>query len=72
MPVVNCRTQMKNPDAALCLLLLLGACSPHDDATPAPKIFQEQRDALDKAKTVDPAAQQQDEAQRKAIEQQTQ
>jgi len=62
---------MKNPGAALCLLLLLGACSPSDNATPAPKILPEQRDALDKAKMVDPASQQQDEAQRRAIEQQT-
>ncbi len=63
---------MKNSGAALGVLLLLGACSPHDNETPAPKIFLEQRDALDKAKAVDPASQQQDEAQRKAIEQQTQ
>lgn len=61
-----------NRTAALCALLLLGACSPNNDQTPPPKVFKEQRDVLDKAKTVDPAQQQQDEAQRKAIEQQTQ
>jgi hypothetical protein len=55
---------------ALCLLLLLGACSP-SNTTPAPKLFKEQRDILDKAKAIDPALQQQSEDQRKAIEQQT-
>lgn len=54
----------------LCTVLLLGACGQGDNP-PAPKLFQEQRDALDKAKAVDPAAQKQDEEQRKALEQQT-
>jgi major membrane immunogen (membrane-anchored lipoprotein) len=54
----------------LCTLLLLGACG-QSDAQPAPKLFKDQRDALDKAKTIDPAMQKQDEEQRKAIEQQT-
>ncbi|MFA5825483.1 MAG: hypothetical protein WC825_05865 [Gallionellaceae bacterium] len=59
--------------ATLCALLLLGACSPsNEEKAPAPKLFEEQRDALDKAKTVNPAQQQQDEEQRKAIEKQTQ
>jgi len=58
--------------AALCAILLLGACSPGNDPTPPPKLLKEQRDVLDKSKTVDPAQQQQDEAQRKEIEQQTQ
>ena len=59
--------------ATLCALLLLGACSPNkEEKTPPPKLFEEQRDALDKAKTVNPAQQQQDEEQRKAIEKQTQ
>lgn len=58
--------------AALCsLLLLVAACSP-EEKNPPTKLFEEQRNALDKAKTVDPAQQKQDEEQRKAIEQQTQ
>jgi hypothetical protein len=56
----------------LCALLLLGACSPNNNETPAPKLFKDQREALDKAKAVDPAQQKQDEEQKKAIEQQTQ
>lgn len=56
----------------LCALLLLSACSPNDNETPAPKLFKDQRDVLDKAKTVDPALQKQDEEQRKAMEQQSQ
>ena len=56
----------------LCTLLLLAACSPNDNETPAPKLFKDQRDALDKAKAVEPAQQKQDEEQRKAIEQQAQ
>ncbi len=55
----------------LCALLLLSACGKSEDQ-PAPKLFKDQRDVLDKAKTVDPAQQKQDEEQRKAIEQQTQ
>lgn len=61
---MTCRT------ATICILLLLGACSP-DNNTPA-KPFEKQRDALDKAHAVDAAQQQQAEAQRKAIDQQTQ
>lgn len=56
---------------ALFTILLLNACNP-SDTTPSPKLFKEQRDALDKAKAVDPALQQQSEEQRKTIEQQTQ
>jgi major membrane immunogen (membrane-anchored lipoprotein) len=56
--------------ALLCALLLLGACGKSDNP-PVPKLFKDQRDVLDKAKTVDPAMQKQDEEQRKAIEQQT-
>lgn len=55
----------------LCSLLLLSACGKSDDQ-PAPKLFQDQREVLDKAKAVDPALQKQDEEQRKAIEQQAQ
>jgi protein involved in sex pheromone biosynthesis len=59
---------VKNLIVALCALMMLGACSPGNNETPAPKIFKQQRDALDKAKAVEPAQQQQDEAQRKASE----
>lgn len=58
---------------ALCTLLLLTACSPgNEEKTPPPKLFKEQRDALDKAKAVDAAQQEQAEKQRKEMEQQTQ
>lgn len=53
-------------------LLLLIACGPNDNEPPPPKLFEDQRDALDKAKALDPALQKQDEEQRKAIEQQAQ
>ena len=52
------------------LLLLLSACSP-SNTTPLPKLFNEQRDALDQAKTIEAAQQQQAEKQHKAIDQQT-
>jgi len=61
---MSCRT------TALCLFLLLTACSPHDSNTPAPKLFKEQRDILDKAKAVDGVVRQQGEEQRKAAEKQ--
>lgn len=54
----------------LCALFLLGGCG-KSDTQPAPKLFKDQIDVLDKAKTVDPALQKQDEEQRKTIEQQT-
>ena len=54
----------------MCASLLLGACGQSDNP-PAPKLFKDQRDVLDKSKTVDPAMQKQDEEQRKEIEQQT-
>lgn len=67
--LVKTRTEMiTNLTAALCALLMLTACSPSNDETPAPKMFKQQRDVLDKAKAVEPAQQQQDEAQRKASE----
>lgn len=57
----------------LCMLLLLGACTPDkNEGTPRPKLFEEQRNALDQAKAVNAEQQKQDEAQRKAVEQQTQ
>ena len=52
-------------------LLLLSSCGQSDNQ-PAPKLYKDQRDVLDKAKAVDHALQQQDEAQRKEIEKQTQ
>jgi hypothetical protein len=52
---------------------MCSACSPsHREDTPPPQLFEEQRAALDKAKTVDGTQQKQDEEQRKAAEQQTQ
>lgn len=56
---------------ALLTLLLFNACSP-SETTPPAKLFKEQRDALDQAKAVDTAQQQQADEQRKLIEQQTQ
>ncbi|BBI98961.1 hypothetical protein FGKAn22_06540 [Ferrigenium kumadai] len=58
--------------AALCALLSLAACSPKNDQPPAPKLFEEPRNALDKAKATDAEQQKQAEEQRKAMEQQTQ
>jgi major membrane immunogen (membrane-anchored lipoprotein) len=54
----------------LCALLLLGACG-KSETQPAPKLFKDQIEVLDKAKAVDPALQKQDDEQRKSIEQQT-
>ncbi|OIR07684.1 hypothetical protein GALL_99660 [mine drainage metagenome] len=62
---MTCRTAV-----LLCASLLLGACGQGDNP-PAPKLFKDQRDALDKAKAIDPAMQKQDDEQRKSIEQQT-
>ena len=57
--------------APLLCALLLTACSPSDNDPPPPKLFESQRDALDKAKTLDAEQQKQAEEQRKAMEQQT-
>jgi len=54
--------------ALLCAILLLSACGPGGKDAPPPKLFQDQRDVLDKAKAVDSALQKQDEEQRKEIE----
>lgn len=56
----------------LCTLLLLAACKPGDNQPPAPKLFEEQRGTVDKAKAVEDTQQQQAEEQKKAIEQQSQ
>lgn len=50
--------------------LLLQACSP--DNTPKTKLFEEQRNALDKAKAVDSTMQQQTQQSRENEEKQTQ
>ena len=54
-----------------CLTLLLSACG-QNDSQPAPKLYAEQRGALDKARAVEAQQKQQNEAQRTAVEQQTQ
>jgi len=59
--------------AILCTFLMLAACdSASSEKSAAPKLFEKQIDTLDKAKAVNPALKQQDEAQRKTIKQQTQ
>ncbi len=64
---------MTHRTAALYAMLLLSACSPSNkENAPPPKLFKEQRDALDKAKAVDAMQQEQAEKQRKEMEQQTQ
>lgn len=57
--------------ALILSVFLLNACGQKED-TPPPKLFEDQRQVLDKAKQV--SAQQQEEAEklRKAIEQQAQ
>jgi hypothetical protein len=56
--------------APLLCALLLAACSPSDNEPPPPKLFESQRNALDKAKAVGAEQQKQDEERRKAMEQQ--
>lgn len=51
--------------------LLLNACGQKED-TPPPKLFEDQRQVLDKAKDVNALQQEEAEKQRKAIEQQAQ
>jgi hypothetical protein len=58
-----------------CLVLLLALCSLvacGQDTTPPPKLFKEDRAALDKAKAVDSLIQQQAQDQQQTVEQQTQ
>ncbi len=59
------------PTILLLALLALSACG-QSDTQPAPKLFKEQREALDKAKAVAPALQKQEEEQKKAVEEQAQ
>lgn len=51
--------------------LLLGACERDAPPPPVPKLFTEQRDALDQAKDVSAMQLEAAEQQRKAMEQQT-
>ncbi|MHB1115519.1 hypothetical protein [Sideroxydans sp.] len=57
---------------AASLILTLGACSRDEPPPPVPKLFAEQRDALDKTKDVSAMQLEAAEQQRKAMEQQTQ
>lgn len=50
--------------------LLLPACSP--DNSPKPKLFEEQRSALDKAKAVDSTVQQQTQQLQQNVDKQSQ
>jgi hypothetical protein len=52
----------------LCMLLLLSACGKNSEQAP-PKLFEDERAALDKAKQMDAAVREQAEKQKKAIEQ---
>ncbi|MEQ1913617.1 MAG: hypothetical protein ABL855_00855 [Sideroxydans sp.] len=58
--------------AATCSLLLFTACDSKTEPTPAPKIFQEERQILDQAKAAAAEQEKQAEEQRKAIEKLTQ
>jgi len=58
--------------AILCTSVLLIACDRAEPPPPAPKLFEEQRDALDKAKDLGAMQLEAAEQQRKAMEQQTQ
>ncbi len=57
--------------ALLCTCLLLGACGQSSEQPP-PKLFEDQRAALEKAKALDAELQAQDEKQKKMIEAQSQ
>ncbi|MBI4808991.1 MAG: hypothetical protein HY799_08600 [Nitrosomonadales bacterium] len=58
--------------AAILSIILLNACSLGDNEAPPPKLFEDQRQALDKAKGVSAMQLEEAEKQRKAIEQQAQ
>lgn len=72
IPTTEEHTMTYRTAPLLCAFLLLTACSPNDNEPPPPKLFEGQRNALDKAKEVDAEQQKQNEEQRKAIEQQAQ
>ena len=63
--------KMKMPNYLIILLtsLALQGCSPDSDAKT--KLFEEQRSALDKAKTVENTIQQQAQEMQKTVEKQT-
>ena len=50
--------------------LILMACGP--DNSPKPKLFEDQRNTLDKAKAVDSTLQQQTQQQQQSVDKQTQ
>jgi hypothetical protein len=50
--------------------IMITGCGP--DKSPAPKLFEEQRNALDKAKTVETTVQQQNQDLQQNVEKQTQ
>lgn len=52
-------------------LLLFSACNPNEPHAPTPKLFNESRDALDKAKAVEGIVQQQNAAQQQSIDEQS-
>lgn len=56
----------------LLTLSLLSACSPNDNAPPKPKLFEQERNVLDKSKAVDALQQQQTDEQKQAIDKQAQ
>jgi len=57
---------------AVSLILTLSACSRDEPPPPVPKLFTEQRDALDQAKEISAIQLEAAEQQRKAMDQQTQ
>lgn len=64
-------TMRRHIAVILSATLLLCACSRSDTQPPAPKLFEAQRDTLDKAKEVGAMQLEAAEQQRKAMEQQT-
>jgi hypothetical protein len=64
---------MRHPIAAILFAaLVLAACSRDETPPPAPKLFAEQRDALDRAKDVGTTQLEAADQQRRAMEQQAQ
>jgi uncharacterized membrane protein YgcG len=57
--------------AIFLLVALLSACTPNE-AAPPPKLFKEQRNVLEQAKTIEAIQQEHAAEQREAIEQQAQ
>jgi len=56
----------------LALLLILAACEKPNDHNDTPKLFEDQRAMLDRAKNMDSTLQQQADEQQKKLEQQSQ